>query len=241
MEKVKILVVEDEFIIAEEIIAVLNQNQFDVVGKARNADAALQIAKEKQPDIVICDINIDGDKDGIELARELRKTGNLGIIFLTAFDDAQYLERASEVEPSAYIVKPFEQRNLIVAIKLAFRNLASANTDENEEDAFFVHDRIFIKEGSRFNKLMVDQIDFVEAVGSYCDIYTGNKKITLTINLKHFISKLDHPHFMRVHRSYLINFTAIDSFEGNMVYIGEHKIPISASHKEEFLKLIRTI
>lgn len=239
MNKVKILVVEDEFIVAEEISEVLNLHNFEVVGKASNASDALELVKDKHPDIVLLDIHIEGERDGIEVAHKIREMGNTAIIFLSAFDDKEYLERASEVEPAAYIVKPFEARNLIVAIKLAFKKLEKNPGDE--EDTFFVEDRIFIKEGNRFNKLMVNTITFVAAVGSYSDIYTNERKITLTLNLKQFYLKLNHPKFIRVHRSYLVNVDAIDSLEGNTIHIGPHQIPVSASHKEEFLKSIRTI
>ena len=239
MSKVKILVVEDEFIVAEEISEVLSQNNFEVVGKASNATEALKLAKETQPDIALLDIHIEGERDGIHVAHKLREIGNTAIIFLSAFDDREYLERASEVEPAAYIVKPFEARNLIVAIRLAFKKLV--NSQDENEDAFFVEDRIFIREGNKFNKLLVNTIQFAAAVGSYTDIYTRERKITLTLNLKQFYARLNHPKFIRVHRSYLVNVEAIDSLEGNIIHIGSHQIPISASHKDDFLKSIRTI
>lgn len=239
MNKVKVLVVEDEFIVAEEIAEILNQNDFEVVGKASNAEQALKLARETNPDIALLDIHIDGEMDGIDAAHKIREPGNTAIIFLSAFDDKEYLERASEVEPAAYIVKPFEARNLIVAIKLAFKKLENSQ-DENDQ-AFFVEDRIFIREGNKFNKLMVNTIQFAAAVGSYTDIYTPDRKITLTMNLKQFEAKLHKPEFIRVHRSYLVNVEAIDSLEGNIIHIGAHHIPISASHKDDFLKSIRTI
>lgn len=243
MDKVKILVVEDEFIVAEEIIEVLSSQNFEVVGKAANAAMALQLARETHPDVVICDIFIAGEADGIELAHELRQIGRMAIIFLTAFDDAEYLRRASEVEPAAYIVKPFEARNLIVAIRLAFIRLDQSipKAEGTEDSTFFARDRIFIKEGSRFVKLMVDDITYVEAVGSYSDIYTRHKKITLTMNLKQFMVRLNHPKFARVHRSYLVHLDAIDSFDVNTVFVAGQEIPISASQKELFLRLIHTI
>ncbi|REE00095.1 LytR/AlgR family response regulator transcription factor [Marinoscillum furvescens] len=239
MHRVKVLVVEDEFIVAEEIAQVLDQHEFEVVGKAANAEEALTLARLMEPDIALCDININGDKDGIQLAAELKQISNVAVIFLTAFDDSEYLERASSVEPAAYIVKPFEARNLVVAIKLAFKKLDQQQ--EEPDGAYFVNDRIFIREGHRFNKLLISDIAYVEALGSYCDIYTSDKKITLTLNLKHFMSRLNHPKFIRVHRSYLVNVDAIDSFEGNVIYIGMQEIPISASQKESFMKLIKTI
>ena len=239
MEGVKVLVVEDEVIVSEEIRQSLLIAGFNVVGTARSAEKALILSKEHHPDVVICDINLDGEMDGIELATRLKQNKELTIIFLSAFDDQGFLERASAVDPEAYLVKPFEPKNLIVAINMAFRKMTASSIED--EDAYFIKDRIFIKEGHRFVKLMVSEVTHVEAVGSYCDIFTKERKITLSVNLKHFSSKLDNSQFVRVHRSYLVNLKAVDAFEGNVIFIGDSQIPISASHKDEFLQKIRTI
>lgn len=239
MEKVKVMVVEDEYIVAEEISEILRLQGFEVVGSASSAEKAMELADRTQPDVALLDINIEGDVDGIELAKRLLKQQELALIFLTAFDEKIYIDRASGVEPAAYIVKPFESRNLIASIQLAFNKLTQSR--EDNESTYFIKDRIFIKNGSKFIKLMVEDIVYIEALGSYTDVYTFDKKITLTINLKQFAQKLDHPKFIRVHRSFVVNMEAIDSFEGNTIYIGASKIPISASYKEVFLKSIRTM
>jgi DNA-binding LytR/AlgR family response regulator len=241
MQKVKILIVEDEWIVSEEIKELLIKNKYDVIGQAEDAESALAIVHESPADIALLDINIKGDKDGIELAQELNQTNTCAIIFLTAFDDKYFLDRAKKVKPAAYIVKPFEERNLKVAIEMAFNNLSETAVEEGHDNPYFVGDQIFIKDNSRFRKILLNDILYVEAVGSYTDIHFTTGKTTLAINLKAFEGKLSDPKFMRVHRSFLINTDKVDEYEGNSIYISQKSIPLSASRKEEFLKRFKFI
>lgn len=236
-EIARILVVDSDFSKAAQLEQALPADTFEIIGFATDPGRAIELAQEDRPDIALMDVNILEPHDGIALAQKLKAIGNTAIIFLTAFDDAELLEKASVVAPAAYILKPFEPRNLIAAIRLAYKQLESDQSDE----VYFMRDRIFIKDNARFHKLMLDDIRFVEAVGSYIDIFTTHKKLTLTVNLKQFAAKLNHPQFIRVHRSYLVNVDAIDSFEGHTIFIDSHQIPISAANKEFFLRSVRMI
>ena len=241
MEGIRVLIVKDELIVSEEIKEMLIQNGYEVIGQAKSAKVALEILTQTPADIAITDINIKGDTDGIELAYEIVKNHSCAIIFLTAYDDSRFLDRAKKVKPAAYIVKPFEERNLKVAIEMAFSSLDNSIEEDHSSDSFFIADSIFIKDNNRFKKIRLDDVLYIEAVGSYSDIHIGDDKITLSINLKKFEERLSDPNFLRVHRSYLINTEKIDEFEGNTIYIKKNPIPLSASHREEFLKRLKLI
>ncbi len=240
MDKIKILIVEDEWITSEEIKEILKKNQFHVVGQAEDAASALDLVANETPDIALLDINIKGELDGIELAKKLRSQHDLAIIFLTAYDDNRFLDRAKEVDPEAYIVKPFQEKNLVVALKMAFQKMATQQKNE-EEEVFVLKDRIFLKDGTRFYKVGLNSILYVEADGSYCKILTQTNKYTLAINLKNFESKIEHPSILRCHRSYLVNLEHIDAIEGNQLFIGDKSIPISQSQYDQVIKRLKLI
>lgn len=246
--KVKILVVEDEFIIAEEISEILKINGYEVVGTVPNCMEALELVKSNKPDIILLDIHIEGPLDGIETALEIRNNNNnnnnIAIIYLTAFSDDKFVKRAKETNPAAYIVKPFDERNLLIAIELAFSNLHIKNTWEDVPDKnlpHVLHDRIYIKENHRHIKLLIDDIKYIEAVGSYCEIITTGNTYSFSFTLKHLSSKFSHNLLCRVHRSFVINIDKIDSVQGNQVFIGEKNIPIGNLYKEEISKRLNLI
>ena len=192
MQRIKVLIVEDEVIIAEEIKELLLKNGCEVVAQAEDAESALHSVKNEIIDIALLDININGSMDGIDLAKRILKDHRCAIIFLTAFSDEHFTRRAKEVKPAAYIVKPFEERNLIIAIEMAFNNLIADDSEMNS-NAFFMTDYVFIKDSFRFKKVALESIHYVEAIGSYIDIHTDTGKFTLAINLKTFEQNLDHP------------------------------------------------
>jgi CheY-like chemotaxis protein/uncharacterized protein YegP (UPF0339 family) len=121
----RILIVEDELIIAQDLCAVLEELGYTVVGTAASAEEALQMAGEQHPDLVLMDIRLPGPTDGIQTANALRNQYHLPVVFLTANTDAQTLDRALEAEPSGYLAKPYNARTLVATIELAFRRQAS--------------------------------------------------------------------------------------------------------------------
>jgi DNA-binding LytR/AlgR family response regulator len=241
MEKISVLVVEDELIVSEEIKEVLIANGYHVIGQAAEAKKALSIIEEAVPDVVLMDINIKGSMDGIELANEILSKYQPAIIFLTAFHDNYFIERAKTVRPAAYLVKPFDEKNLIAAIEIAFGNTSLQVASLPEETTYKVNDSIFFKSQTRFTKFSVASILFVKAEGSYIDVFTESGKTTLAINLKQFEARLADPRFMRVHRSYLINLDRVDSLSGNILYIHEERIPVSLENRDDLMKRFKLI
>ncbi len=119
MTKANILVVEDEGIVAQEIKSRLERLGYAVCGIVHSGVKAIEAADELRPNLVLMDIKIKGDMDGIEAAGEIKTRFNIPVIYLTAYTDEETLKRAKAMEPFGYIVKPFEERNLMVAIEIA--------------------------------------------------------------------------------------------------------------------------
>ena len=117
--KPKILIVEDEGLIAEEIAYSLENFGYDVCGHAINGDEALDLFATKNPNLVLLDINIKGTLSGIDLAKVIRKKYNFPFVFLTSYSDMETLNEVQETLPYGYIVKPFSEKNLKSNIQLA--------------------------------------------------------------------------------------------------------------------------
>ena len=115
----KILVVEDEGIVAEEIRSRLKNKGYTVSGVTHSGEAAIQKVKEVHPDLVLMDIRLKGEMDGIEAARKIRELFDIPVVYLTAHADDSTLQRAKITHPFGYVIKPFEEIELHVAIEIA--------------------------------------------------------------------------------------------------------------------------
>lgn len=119
MTQKRVLIVDDEILIARELEARLIGMEYDVVGIAATGVDAVSLAIETRPDLVLMDISLRGDMDGIDAAAEIRSQYSVPIIFLTAFADEKTLERAKKTQPYGYIVKPFNERELQANVEVA--------------------------------------------------------------------------------------------------------------------------
>jgi DNA-binding NarL/FixJ family response regulator len=125
MSKLRILIVEDEPAIAEHIAAYLDNEDFEVSGIAYDSQDALEQLQINTPDAVILDINLESEKDGIAIAQIINDTYQLPFLFLTAHSDKNTLNRAKQVNPSGYIVKPFNEKTLQASVEIAIANHSS--------------------------------------------------------------------------------------------------------------------
>lgn len=130
----KILVVEDEYIIAEDIRKSLINLGYSVPFIVSSGEEAIEKAKEYDPDLVLMDIMLDGEMDGIKAAEMIRSSSNIPIIFLTAFSDEKILERAKITEPYGYIIKPFKERELRINIEIALYKCEMENRLKDSEN-----------------------------------------------------------------------------------------------------------
>ena len=119
MSNHKILIVEDEAVVSLEIARRLEKMGYEVIGRLASGEEALELVQEERPDLVLMDINLQGELDGIQTATTLYKNYGLPVIYLTAYAGDSTLERAKESKPYGYILKPFKERELHAAIEIA--------------------------------------------------------------------------------------------------------------------------
>ena len=242
MEKVHILVVEDDPIIAADLKDRLEELDYAVMGPVASGEAALEEVKgSPQPDLVLMDIQLEGAWDGIETAAQIRKHKKVPLIFLTSNSDSRTFSRAKAVDPQAFLSKPFRSRDLIHAIELAIRQSAVQNTpSEDPDNAFVLEDRLFIKAKDRMLRVFFRDILWVEADDYYCKVKTAQREFLVTKTLKKFGEELlQRPEFVRAHRSYLVNLLHIEEIGELHLYIDGHKIPTAKEAREELLSRLR--
>lgn len=221
-----ILIVEDEPFIADDIARILKKNGYVITAIVDEASAALDAIAQQQPDVALLDINIEGDTDGIELAPKLK----VPFIFLTSYYDQDTLLRAKEVRPSGYIVKPFSENDLIANIEIA--SIRSKDKITSQPGPV----KLFVRKDQEIHSLNSDEIIYAEAFDNYTIVYTHKDKYIVSHTLKSVEEKLLPLGFIRIHRSYLINFEAIDSISEGMVFLKGHQVLIGKSYKKDFFE-----
>lgn len=123
MQKAKILIVEDELIVALDIKSTLESLGFQVTHIATNYQEALQNASQNKPDVLLSDINLKESKNGIQIAKDIQRFGYIPVVYLTAFCDEETINEAVKTNPIGYITKPFKREDLKSNILLAYYKL----------------------------------------------------------------------------------------------------------------------
>ncbi len=245
-EKTEILIVEDEMIIAANISLELTKLGYEVTGIIPRGEEALIHLKENTPAIVLMDINLKGSIDGIETVEQMQKFCNVPVIYLTANSDEAHFMRAKETHPFAFISKPFKKLDLQRAIELVVSQTNSStklevDSLEKEKDLEVLTDAIFVRHLDSMVKVEIKDIRYIEAERNYCRIFSQEKEYVLVITLKDMEKKLPSKHFMRVHRSFMINLSQIDELGTTHVVISKKVIPVSKSYREKLLQRLQTI
>ncbi|MDH5475141.1 MAG: response regulator [Cyclobacteriaceae bacterium] len=237
--EIKVLIVEDNPITAQDIKEILVENSMNVIGIASNANQAINKTKKENPDIIIMDITLDGDIDGISVVKEIHKTEFFPVIYLTAKTDREHVERAFTTAPSAFLSKPFNEIDLINAIELAFVNHCKNIMDAT--DVPELSESLFLKKGDKYEKISVHDIIYIEADGSYCKVVTHSNSYSLSLNLQNVSKKINNPLFFRAHRSHIVNLECITGFDSNHIFINDKAIIYSKSNKESLMKHLQKL
>ncbi|WP_405209180.1 LytR/AlgR family response regulator transcription factor [Aquimarina sp. LLG6339-5] len=257
----KIIVVEDEFAIALDIQTSLIKKGFDVPAIADTFDKVIDLISDHNPDLILMDIHINGDKNGIEIAEYVYENFNIPTVFLTASSDLLTFKEALKAKPFGFVLKPFNIENLLRVILVALEkhietdqtkneinqikrivsgNSFSENTDvsgyyNSSSDKAIVKDHLFIKNKSKFIRIKVSEILWIIAMDNYSVIVTDDKRTVANLFLKELEGKLPKDKFIRVHRSYIVAISKIDKIEANTLYINNNNIPVSKSYKARLL------
>jgi DNA-binding LytR/AlgR family response regulator len=250
MNKIKVVIVEDEFVIGEDVRAQLQQAGYEVTAIFDKAEDACPAILASAPDLLLVDVRLAGPMDGIQLVQTISPSVTVPVIYITANSDSGTYERARLTRPNAFLVKPFSNANLLASVDLALYHFSNNTLPERIErsvapaqdpDPFTIHRSLFIRSNGKYRKVMQQDILFIEAAGSYVHVQTLGERFTLAQNLSQFQNKAPLPNLLRIHRSYIVNIEHVDSFDERHAYVEEHKLPISENHRAEFLSKLRLL
>lgn len=225
MSKIKVLIVEDEVIIADNIRDALESLGYNVLEPAINFTEAIETIENEKPDIAILDVQLSGKKTGIDLAQVIAEQYNFPFIFLTSNSDELTLNEAKQVSPSAYLVKPFSKRELYTSIEVAIFNHSQKQktftNNQIEED-----DSLFLKVKGVYQKIKFNDILYLQSDHVYIEIFLANSKTILArATLNEMLDKLSKD-FVRVHRSFIINSKFLTQISSNTLKVNDTEIPI---------------
>lgn len=248
MDKIKVAIVEDEFPIAEDIRLRLIKSGYEAAAIFDRAETALPVILRTIPDILLIDIRLSGKVDGITLVEDVRKCIDIPVIYITANSDKSTYERARKTLPSAFLVKPFTPETLLASIDLALYNFSDkcVKTDVQADSLrpdfhTLINQKLFIRVNGKHKKIDPVAIEYVQADGSYITLHTDKEQFVLSQNLRQFLQKTTIPGLIRVHRSYLVNISKVDSFTEDTIFLGRERIPVSESYRADFLKAIHCL
>ena len=240
MEGIEILIVEDEFIIAEDLAETLRELGYRVAEVANSFEAAITLLEKTTPDIVLLDINLGGKKDGINLGEIIREKYDIPFVFITSYSDKATIERAKQVKPNGYLLKSFDQKSLYSTIEIALVNYSGKN-QKIQDEPLLIKDAFFIKNNHLLKKIKYDDIFWIRSEGNYIEIQSDESRFVVRQTLKEISEFLPADKFMKVHKSYIVNINKIDTINSVFILIKNKEIPISRLARQKILNRIHTI
>jgi two-component system, LytTR family, response regulator len=242
MDNINVLIIEDEKLQSDALQKVLLENNYNVVGVATNYADALSLFYKQTVDIVIIDVFLDGKPDGITFAETITIVPNASkpFVFLTNSQDRKVFERAKLTQPFSFLMKPFNELELLYAIEMAVEKCyAQTNIFLSEDqDTVIGNDYLFIKKKNALKKVALSEILYIEVEDRYCNIITEKEKFVILISLIKISELLDKNKFIRTHRNTIVNADKIEEIilADNLIILkGNHKVNLSDKYKD-FLK-----
>lgn len=224
--KLNCIIAEDEQIALKGIIGYAKKTELlNIVGTARTGTEAVGLIIEHQPDLAILDIQMPGIT-GLDLVQSIANPPM--VIFTTAYP--QYALEGFEVDALDYLLKPFDFSRFLKSVNRAVDRLVTIKGAGIEDD------HCFLKVNKRLVKVYFNDMLYIESMGDYLRVHTTSEKLVIHSTLKQLEEILPSELFMQVHRSYLVRIEAVKVLDGNMLELGEVRLPIGPKYRDPFLK-----
>ncbi len=229
MDKYTCIIIEDEPLALEKTKDFVNKVPFlSLSATFDNALNGLTYLNNNKVDVLFLDINMD-ELSGIELLESSKI--NSQVIITTAYQE--YALKGYELQITDYLLKPFTFNRFLQAVNKALENMATRISDVQP-------DFIFVKTENRLEKIMLNEIVYIEGMRDYLRIHTVTKKIMTLQNFSEIEKLIPSNIVCRVHKSYMVALNKIDSIERSRIKIADQLIPISETYKDVFLQLINS-
>lgn len=239
MDNVNVLIIEDVSSESDALAKVLTENNYTVVGIATTYNEALLLFYKNAVDIIVIDVFLDGKPDGITFAETISIIPDSikPFVFLTSSKDRQIFERAKLTHPFSFLLKPFNELEILYAIEMAVEKFY-AQTDvflSKDQNTVISKDYLFVKKKNALKKVLITDILYIEVEERYCNIVTESEKFVILISLTKIMELLDDTIFYRTHRNFIVNSQKIEEIlvsENLIILKGNHKIILSDKYKD---------
>lgn len=226
--KLNCIIIDDEPIARKLLQEYIEETDFLVLaGTAENPVKATTLLNENQIDLIFLDINMP-KMNGLQF---LRATNTLPMVIMTTAY-GQYALDGFELSVVDYLVKPFSLARFLKATQKAFELKTLRNKPASPEKEETAADHFFVKCDGKLERVVYDNLLYVEAMANYVTLYTTNKKLVAYLTMKGIEEQLPAESFMKIHKSYIVNIDKIKSIEGSMLDLGEVKITVGQSFYE---------
>lgn len=226
-----VLIVEDEPLIADDLLFHLEDMGIENIEVSLKYDDARKQLLKHDFDLALLDVNLSGEKDGIDLAGFINRQCKIPFMFVTSYYDQDTIVRAKKTDPLGYILKPFDKNDIYVHVEMAFHKISIYNSSEKPE-------QFFVKDKSGLVPICAFDILYVEAFDNYSKVFTRDRSYIISHTLKSVEDKLSPFGFERVHKSYLINFSKISRISEGYIYFEKTTVPIGRAYKPTFMAKI---
>lgn len=222
----RILIVEDELLIAEMLREMLLELGYQVVGVARDYRNALSyLAHRNDIDLCFVDINLEAEQSGFDVVKSIRENYFVPFVFLTSYSDKQTITNAAAFGPEAYLVKPFSATDLLTTVEIIRSRKQRAAGNEEEKI-------ILLKDGSLTVKVSKEKILWLKSDNIYVEVKTAAKTYLVRNSLERFLEELNDASFVRTHRSFAVNIDKVEAVSGQELHIGTERIPLSRKYRD---------
>lgn len=229
------LILDDDDVAIKLIHEYINRTDgLDAIATCKSAEDALNELQKIEIDILFLDIELP-QMSGIDLLKALDKTPHT--IFITS--QREYAVDAFDHNAVDFLLKPFDYGRFSKAIGRARERLIPSDPAPTEP---VISDSVFVRHNSKYVKVPIDEILWIEAVGDYANLYTHNRRYTIHTTMKALQKKLLPNEFIRVHRSYIVRIARIEEIEDNTLSLGEGKlVPIGKRYRGDLLQALNMI
>lgn len=226
--KIKCVITDDEPVARKGLQSYVERVDFlELTGVCEDAIQLNTLLKTQQPDLLLLDIEMPY-LSGLDLLATLVNPPK--VIITSAYE--QYALKGYEFNVSDYLLKPISFERFLKAVNKIYDAM------QKEEGTAETDKYIFVKYERQIKKVYLKEILFVEGEENYVYIYTLAGKIMVRSTMKHILESLPEGHFLQIHKSYVVNVEHIHNVEGNMLGIGEYKVPIARNYREEVFNRI---
>ena len=242
VKKIKVLIVEDEMIVARDIAYYLREMGCEIMKICIEGEQSLEYLAKNEVDIILMDITLKGRLNGVETVQRIKADHDTPVIYLTANTDNLSFQLAKTTKPYGFIEKPFKPKRLVRTVELLIEQIVERRSDNDDGSSqFILNDRIFVRENGEMKKIFIEDIILVEADGSYAKVITSSKQYILAINLLKLEERLSNDTFVRVHRSFLVNLKHVDGINDGFIKISNRSVPIGRKYHQAFMNKVKVI